>query len=141
MILIDTGPLVALIDKADKDKNEKCTSIFRSLRQPLVTTWPCLTEALYFLGDRRGWKGQGSLWVLFTRGSIRLHTPNSDEWKRVRELMEQYQDTPMDFADASLVSLAEVTGANKIFTLDKKDFGIYRINGRDPFEIIPLDAP
>jgi predicted nucleic acid-binding protein len=137
VILIDAGPLVALIDKADKDNHKKCTSVFRSLRQPLVTTWPCLTEALHFVGDRRGWKGQASLWVLFTRGSIHLHTPNNNEWERVRELMEQYQDTPMDFADTSLVSLAEIRGLRHIFTLDS-DFDIYRINGKDPFEIIPL---
>ena len=138
MILIDTVPLVSLVDKADKDKHQKSVSIFRSLRQPLITTWPCLTEALYFLGDRRGWQGQQSLWILFIRGSIRIYTPDDDEWTRVRELMEQYQDTPMDFADASLVALAERKGIKTVFTNDS-DFRVYKIHGKDSFDIISLD--
>lgn len=136
MTLIDTTPLVALIDKADQGNHRKCTSIFRSLRQPLLTTWPCLTEALYFLGGIRGWSSQAKLWRFVEQGALVLHTPGPDEWKRVRELMAQYEDTPMDFADASLVSLAELTGTKIIFTLDS-DFDIYRINGKTPFEVIP----
>jgi predicted nucleic acid-binding protein len=139
MILIDTGPLVALIDKADKDNHQKCRSIFRSLRQPIYTTWPCITEAMYFLGDKRGWKGQAALWTFFSRGAIHIHSPGDEEWKRVRELMEQYKDTPMDFADASLVTLAEETRIKRIFTLDR-DFRVYRINGKEPFDVIPPDV-
>jgi predicted nucleic acid-binding protein len=139
VILIDTGPLVAIIDKADIENHRKCSSILRSLRDPFLTTWPCLTEAMYFIGDMRGWKGQATLWKLFIRGVIRLHPPADDEWKRVRDLMEEYKDTPMSLADASLVVLAERTGTRTIFTLDS-DFGVYRINGREPFSIVPLDT-
>jgi uncharacterized protein len=53
--------------------------------------------------------------------------------------MEQYQDTPMDLADASLVVLAEVTGLKRIFTLDS-DFYVYKINGKDSFDVVPLDS-
>ncbi len=53
--------------------------------------------------------------------------------------MERYSDTPMDVADASLVSLAELSGLRRILTLDS-DFQVYRINGRDAFEMIPFDA-
>ena len=49
--------------------------------------------------------------------------------------MEQYQTVPMDLADASLVSLAELYGVRQIITLDK-DFFIYRINDQDSFEVI-----
>jgi uncharacterized protein len=51
--------------------------------------------------------------------------------------MERYHDTPMDCADASLVALAELQGLTTIFTLDR-DFFVYRIHGKDPFEIVPL---
>ena len=54
----------------------------------------------------------------------------------MRWLMEKYQDTPMDLADASLVAVAEARGLKRILTLDS-DFYIYRINGKDPFEVIP----
>lgn len=68
-----------------------------------------------------------------------MHNPGADERQRARELMGQYQDTPMDLADASRVSLADVTGLKRIFTLDS-DFYAYRINGKDAFELIPLDS-
>ncbi len=136
--LIDTGPLVALVDKADK-AHKKCFSIFRSLQTPPLTTWPCLTESLYLIGELRGWKGQKTLLELHTKGAIRAHSSSDDELNRISELMEQYQDTPMDFADASLVVLAEVTGGKRILTLDS-DFYVYRIHGKDSFDVIPLDS-
>lgn len=137
--LIDTGPLVALIDKGDRENHRKCTTVFRSFKTPPITTWPCLTEALYFLGGIHGWHSQATLWRFVERGALLLHNPQADEWRRVRALMEQYRDTPMDLADASLVSLAENTGLKRILTLDN-DFYAYRINGKDTFELIPLDS-
>ena len=139
MTLIDTGPLVALIDKADQGNPKKCVSAFRSFKAPPLTTWPCLTEAMYFLGGIRGWQSQAALWRFVEKGAMLLHNPNADEWKRVCELMEQYRDTPMDLADASLVVLAEATGIKRILTLDS-DFYAYKINGKDSFDIIPLDS-
>lgn len=75
MTLIDTGPLVALVDKGDKEAHKNCTAIFRSLKTPPLTTWPCFTEALYFLGGVRGWDSQARLWRFVERGAILLHTP------------------------------------------------------------------
>ncbi len=94
---------------------------------------------MYFLGELRGWEGQKALWALIAKGAILIHSPQDDEWKRISELMEKYQDTPMDLADGSLVALAEVKGLRRMFTLDS-DFRIYRINGKDTFEVIPLDG-
>ena len=140
MTLVDTGPLVALIDKADAEMHRKCLSIARSLSGALLTTWPCFTEAMYLLGQIQGWNSQAALWRFVERGAVIFHTPSNGEWKRLRELMEKYQDTPMDFADASLVVLAEMTGRRKIFTFDS-DFYVYKINGKDSFEVIPIDSP
>ncbi|MGH9843489.1 MAG: type II toxin-antitoxin system VapC family toxin [Blastocatellia bacterium] len=139
MILVDTGPLFALVDKGQGELHRKCATTASSLRGPLLTTWPCLTETMYLLGDRCGWNGQLGLWRYLEKGALVLHSTLDDEWKRVRELMEQYHDTPMDLADASLVALAEVSGIKKIFTLDS-DFYVYRINGKDIFEVIPIDS-
>lgn len=138
MILIDAGPLVALLDKGDKEAHKKCATAFRPLKSPPLTTWPCLTEAFYLVGIKRGWTGRKKLLALLTTRAIRVHTPTDDELGRIDALMTQYKDTPMSFADASLVVLAEVTGAKIIFTLDL-DFHVYRINGKDPFDVLPLD--
>lgn len=64
-----------------------------------------------------------------------MHNPQADEWQRIRALMEQYQDTTMDLADASLFSLAELGGLKHIFTLDD-DFYIYSANGKETCELI-----
>lgn len=135
-VFIDTGPLIALVDKADSFHN-KCASAFRSLKTPPLTTWPCLAEAFYMLGELRGWNGQKTLLGFLTRGAIRIHPATENEISRIAELMDKYKDTPMDFADASLVVLAELTGLRKIFTLDS-DFYLYRINGKETFDVISL---
>ena len=58
---------------------------------------------------------------------------------RLQSLMEQYRDLPMDLADAALVRVAERDGLRRIFTLDRRDFQIYRPEGFKRFELIPAD--
>jgi len=128
--LIDAGPLVAFLDKGDAAAHQKCRSVFRSLPSPPVTTWQCLTEAFFIISAKRGWNGRKALLTLLTTGAVHVHTSTEDELPRISELMERYKDTPMSFADASLVVLAEVRGIKRIFTLDS-DFRVYRINGRE----------
>ena len=57
--------------------------------------------------------------------------------RRVRDLLGDYADLPMDYADATLVALAEETGTDLVFTTDRRDFGVYRIRGRRRFRIVP----
>ena len=140
MILLDTAPIIALIDTADKENHQKCSTIFQSLTVIPVTTWACLTEALYFLFQYRGWNGQKVLLSILKRGGIQVYSPNNNDLIRIAELMEQYKDRPMDFADASLVTLAEQVNTNQIITLDD-DFFFYRINGKDSFEVFPKREP
>lgn len=129
--------MVALIDATQRELQQKCLAAVDAIPAPLLTTWPCLTEAMYLISGLRGWHGCMTLWRYFEKGAISLHHPPDDEWQRLRELMEQYRDTPMDFADASLVSVAELRGARRILTLDA-DFYVYRIHGRESFEVITL---
>lgn len=137
-IIIDTGPLVALIDKADP-AHLPCLAVFRLLTIPPVTTWPCLTEAFYLAGRLCGWRGQQQLLTLLVRGAVQIHAANTDTIHRINDLMTQYQDRPMDFADASLVVLAETIHTKHVFTLDD-DFYFYRINDGDSFDVIKPDS-
>lgn len=139
MILIDTSPMVAIIDKGQND-HRRCKAALKALPPPLITTWSCITETMHFLKLLRGWEGQEALWSFIEQDKIRIHAPNADEWKRIRELMRQYQNVPMDCADASLVALAELTGSKTVFTLDS-DFFIYRIHGKDTFNVTPIVTP
>jgi predicted nucleic acid-binding protein len=106
---------------------------------PLVTTWPCVAEAMYLLYRAGGHPAQEELWQLLEAGDVVIHASGASERERMRTLMARYLDTPMDLADASLVAAAEVLGLRRIFTLDS-DFYAYRIGaGRRAgvFEVLP----
>lgn len=135
MILVDAGPLVALIDRGESD-HERCVEALSNLTAPMVTTWPALTEAMYLVGGAGGWKAQEALWKLLERGDLQLVPLDDPLQKRTRALMSKYRDTPMDLADASLVAVAEALDLARVFTLDN-DFQIYRWKGRREFEIVP----
>jgi predicted nucleic acid-binding protein len=137
MIVVDTGPLVALFDPQDA-QHERCVKALKAIKEPLVTTIPVLTEAFHMLGpasvgsDRlRDFIDNGglSIWV-FDRGTVR----------RAFEMMEQYADHSMDLADASLVAAAEAVGTRQVFTIDRKDFATYRVrrgHRHQPMQIVP----
>lgn len=136
--LVDAGPLVALIDKGQGETHRQCVAAQQQLSAPLLTSWPCFTEAMYLLGRINGWGGQKLLWQFYRdKAGLECYQLDDDEISRMQELMEKYQNVPMDLADASLVVIAETTGLRQVFTLDS-DFYIYRINNTDPFEVISL---
>lgn len=134
MTLIDASPLIALIDKGQGDAHRRCAKTLDVLTPPLLTTWSRFTEAMYFLGELCGWNGQKALWEFVTRGALLIHANARDEVERMRELMERYQNVPMDLADASLVALAESLNLRRIFTLDDDFLSIAStINRRSRF--------
>ena len=134
MILVDSGPLVALVD-ADDQYHKKCVAALKALREPLVTVLPPVTEAMYLLGDLP--KAQEALWEMLARGVLQLQPLDLTDVPRMRELMSKYADRPMDLADAALVRVAEREGIRKIFTVDREDFSVYRLHGRVQPNIIP----
>lgn len=135
MTLCDAGPLYALVAKKEKE-SARCRMILPALRAPLITTWPCFTEAMYLAYRAGGWSMQQFLWRYVRTGTLRLHLPGPAEEERMPELMEKYADNPMDLADASLVAAAEALNVTRVFTLDTH-FNAYRLDGTLPFEIIP----
>ncbi len=136
MILVDTGPLVALFDKKDQDHGH-CRRVLGTLDEELVTTTPVLTEAFHLL---RPGRHRGSGLMDFVRhGGVGVLPLDGQTLHRCFDLMIQYADLPMDFADASIVIAAEHSGTDKVFTLDRRDFTTYRIRRgyhRIPFTFI-----
>jgi len=135
VILVDAGPLIALIDRGERD-HERCVETLSNLTAPMVTTWPAFTEAMYLLGSAGGWKAQETLWKLLDRGDLQLVPLDDAGQGRTQALMAKYRDTPMDLADATLVAAAEALGLTRIFSLDR-DFQVYRWKGKRKFEVIP----
>ena len=135
MTLTDTGPLVALINAGDQH-HSVCAATYPQLATPLLTTWPCLAEAMHLLQRHGGYRYQAALWSMYFRGQLALHQLTRAETARVAELMEQYRDTPMDLADASLVAVAESRSLRLAFTVDRQ-FYIYRLNDGSALDVVP----
>ena len=135
MTLTDTGPLVALLDDDDANHAACFNTASRLPPGPLLTTWPCFTEAMYLLGTGGGYRYQAELWKLQGSGRLVLYDLLATDLERMAELMEKYQDTPMDLADASLVAVAEDLSMRRVFTIDT-DFYIYRLSDGSTLEII-----
>lgn len=124
MILVDTGPLVALFDPAD-GSHQHCKGILATVAEPLCTTIPVLTEAFHLLSP--GSIGSQRLMDFVSARGIGLWYLDDRTLSRAFALMIRYADRPMDLADASLVVLAETLKLRKIFTIDRSDFTTYRI--------------
>ena len=124
MTLTDAGALVALLD-ADDPYHTACVRAAQRLPAgTLLTTWVCFTEAMSLLGTVGGYRYQAALWRLHATGRVILHDLTPAEADRMAALMAQYQDTPMDLADASLVVVAESRGLRRVFTTDPRSRGL-----------------
>jgi uncharacterized protein len=133
-VLVDAGPLVALLDQSDLH-HVACVAALKTLRDPLVTVWPAFTEAMYLLGP--SWPGQKALWSRVETGALSLAPLDESDATRMRELMEKYRDLPMDLADAALVRIAEREDLTRIFTIDRRHFSVYHPGRRRRFSILP----
>jgi predicted nucleic acid-binding protein len=134
MILCDAGVLLCLVDRTQPQHNAYKNTVMR-LAKPLVTTWSCLTEAMYLALHRGGWQMQKQLGQLLLDKLLVVYNIQESDFSRLLALMEQYRDRPMDLADATLVLVAEKTGYRQILTLDA-DFLFYRIQNQGSFDII-----
>lgn len=134
MILVDAGPLVALVN-ADDQYHSRCIAALETFREPMATVWPPLTEAMYLLASQV--RAQEALWEMLERGALQLLPLDTGDTSRIRELMRKYANRPMDLADAALIRVAEREGIRKIFTVDRRDFSVYRLHGRTKPTILP----
>lgn len=132
-LLLDTGPLVALLWPRDA-KHAACVEIFKGLTGELLTTEAVVTEAMYLLA--RFPDGQDACLDFILRGGAIPVGMTPVMWKHLQGAMRKYRDLPMDFADATLVALAEETGMTRVFTIDRRDFGLYRTRRGRRFEVI-----
>jgi Predicted nucleic acid-binding protein, contains PIN domain len=134
LILVDAGPLVALIH-ADDRHHARCKAMLKRIREPLATVWPAVTEAMDLLGFSS--KAQEALWRLLEGETVRILPLETADLPRMRELMRKYRGLPMDLADAALVRVAEREKIGRILTIDRRDFELYRPRGIGQFTILP----
>jgi len=133
-MLLDTGPFVAFLDRSERN-HKRCLAFMREFKGHLLTTEAVLTEVVYLLGPL--FTNQKPALDFIMLGGAELVPLSPALLKRSAALMEKYADSPMDFADATLVALAEERGITSIVTLDRTDFSVYRINSRKGFTMYP----
>jgi|TARA_Y100000385_G_C12507384_1_gene389770 uncharacterized protein len=133
-VLVDTGPLIALFNTRDKH-HEWAIEVFKALRPPLYTCDAVLAEAMFLL--RSDLRSVHFLTGLLERNILISDFAVQEQAGSIRKLMSKYADTPMGFADASLVRMSELRSDCSVWTMDS-DFLVYRRNGRAR---IPMISP
>lgn len=133
-VLVDTGPLVAIFSPED-EHHDICIKTLPDLPGPLFSCWPVVTEAAWLFrgADQRVEEFLESV----SGGLLELLPISSLEARSIAKVMRRFSDLPAQLADATLVYLAERENIDTIFTLDRRDFSVYRIGGKRTFNIIP----
>jgi predicted nucleic acid-binding protein len=131
---VDTGPLVAYVDRRDR-AHQAVAAVLEPFTGQLITTSAVITESMYFLSDVSG--GPLALAELITAAStLIVDLVEPEALREAARLMEKYRDTPMDFADATLVIASDRVAVTDVLTLDRRGFSTYRTAKRRPFRII-----
>jgi len=131
-VLLDTGVIVALLDRSEK-RHARCVTVLGNLERPLVTCEAVIAEACYLL---RGLPGASEAVLQnVERGVFQIPFQLSRSAAPVRTIMRKYRDLPADFADACLIHLADELNAEDILTLDG-DFQLYRWRRNRPFHLL-----
>lgn len=133
-VLVDTGPLVAIMSRADQH-HQTCVETLPHLPGPLFSCWPVITEATWLLRRHAGAVQQ--LLSSISEGFLELLPIQSAEAGEIGKLMEKYKNIRPQLADAALVYLAERDDFDVIFTLDRRDFSVYQAGRKRAFRIIP----
>jgi uncharacterized protein len=133
-VLTDTGPLVAILSSTDQ-YHETCLRTVQSLRGPLLTCWPVITEAAWLLQNTP---------VAFERllrsisdGAVEILPVAGKEAAAIAGIMKKYGNLRPQLADVMLVYLADRENIRTIFTLDRRDFSVYRAGRKGSFRIVP----
>lgn len=135
--IVDTGPLVAFLDRAERYHHWVGERI-EELEAPLLVCEPVLTEATYLLAPYS--RAQDALFELLQNGALGIAFQIEEHVGALRDLLHKYRDVPMSLADACIVRMAEIHQHHSVLTLHS-DFSIYRKNGRVPLTVIHPAVP
>jgi uncharacterized protein len=130
--IVDTGPLVAFFDRAERHHGWVADRI-AELEVPLLVCEPVLAEAMHLLA--RFSRAQDALFGLLEKGALRIAFRVEEHVPTLRRLHQKYRDRPMSLADACIVRMAELHDRHAVLTLDS-DFSVYRKHGRAPLTLI-----
>ena len=132
-ILLDTGPLIAILDQGDPH-HRACVDLWHDVAERCITTDAIVTEATHLVGRA----GAASLPLeLLLAARIPVVSLEQDVQEHAVRLMRRYGTLPMDYADATLVIVADMIRSSTVFTLDKRGFQTYRRGSGEAFTLLP----
>jgi uncharacterized protein len=131
-IIVDTGPLVALLNRNDKTHGWVMAQL-ADIRPPMITCEAVLAEATYLTSQIKG--AREALIEMVGENFLQIGLQVQDQHAALLAMVKRYVNVPMSLADACVVRLAELHPKSPVFTLDS-DFNIYRKNGRQVIEQI-----
>ena len=133
-LLVDTGPLVAILNQKDAGHTD-CAAYAADLTAPLLTTWTVLTEAAWILRDDL--RDVSALVRMVADKNLQVAPLNSDAAGYIADFLDKYADQNPQIADASLMYLAEINRLDTVFTLDRRDFAVYRKKNGAVLNMVP----
>ena len=134
LAIVDAGPLLAAANAADPD-HERCVAVLgRRELQPVIAAG-AVAEVSYLLGARAGPAAEAAF--LSGLAGYDVETPRGDDWARVAELVESYEDLPLGGTDASIVALAERLDTDVVVTLDRRHFSVVRPSHCQALRLLP----
>ena len=136
MLLVDTGPLVAYINRKDPD-HEACAALFTSRTDNLLITPYVLTEACYLVGKYVSADAEINLIEAVAVGDLVQVDVSAADMERIAELARQYRSFPLGIADASVIAIAERLDLEEVATLDHRHFRAVRPKHCDALTVLP----
>lgn len=130
-IVVDAGPLIALFRRRDRH-HTRVKRFLSTTRARLVSTLPVITEVCHFLNA----DGKVALLTWIGRGGLSLQPIGTDDLPEITALLERYATREMDFADATLVWLADLINTLDVITIDRRDFLAYRSRRGAAFNLV-----
>ncbi len=130
-VLVDTGPLVAIFCESD-EYHAVCIDTLQRIVPPLLTTWSVITEAAWLLRDQPA----GLRRLYAPQGLFSIVQQGDEQLSELLAIFERYRDLRPQLADLSLVHLAESRDLSIVFTLDRRDFSVYRAR-RKHLKLLP----
>jgi predicted nucleic acid-binding protein len=136
MIVADTGPLVAALDRDDRD-HVRVAAFLADLREPVVVPTPVLYETCFFVGSRLGAQAEAALLRQVGQGRLRIERPTDMDYERAAALVERYGDWPLGAVDGLVCAIAERLGTLRLLSFDHRHFAALRPAHGDGFELLP----
>jgi uncharacterized protein len=130
--IVDTGPLVAFFDRAERH-HQWVSQRVKELEAPLLVCEPVITETMHLLSRRA--TAQNAILDLIRKGALSFAFRIEEHVGELSRFLQKYRDRPMSLADACILRMAEMYEHHAILTLDS-DFAVYRKHGRVPLTLI-----